>query len=421
MARGGPRDLQPGISTTAGSFGGAGGPDNGAAFRAIVRPIQALRRQQLKLHEHQSRQLLSDSGIPVPAARLAADPAAAARAAAELGGPVVIKAQVLSGGRGKAGGVKLASDPDAAAAAAAEILGLEIGGNLVENVMVAEAVDIAAEYYLAALPDRESGQLMVMASAAGGIEIETVAAQDPEAIRTVGCGVDSGLAPHQARRLAFQLDIPLPLLGDFIRIATATVDCLVSNDASLVEINPLVQSGDRLLAIDAKITIDDSALFRQPRLREMRNPEEETATEAEARDSGISYVKLDGTIGCMVNGAGLAMALLDVIVSEGGEPANFLDVGGGADAGQVAKAMNLILADPAVEVVLVNIFGGITRCDDVAHGIVQALDGLSRRVPLEIRLVGTNQAEGLKILREAGLNAHRDMLSAVRAAVALTG
>ena len=401
--------------------GAAGDPDNGAAFRAIVRAIQALRWQQLKLHEHQSRQLLSDSGIPVPAARLAADPAAAARAAAELGGPVVIKAQVLSGGRGKAGGVKLASDPDGAAAAAAEILGLEIGGTLVDNVMVAEAVDIAAEYYLAALPDRESGQLMVMASAAGGIEIETVAAQDPEAIRTVDCGVDSGLAPHQARRLAFQLDIPLPLLGDFIRIATATVDCLVSNDASLVEINPLVQSGDRLLAIDAKITIDDSALFRQPQLREMRNPEEETATEAEARNSGISYVKLDGTIGCMVNGAGLAMALLDVIVSEGGEPANFLDVGGGADAGQVAKAMNLILADPEVEVVLVNIFGGITRCDDVAHGIVQALDGLSRRVPLEIRLVGTNQAEGLKILREAGLNAHRDMLSAVRAAVALAG
>ncbi|MDE2863006.1 MAG: ADP-forming succinate--CoA ligase subunit beta [Chloroflexota bacterium] len=383
--------------------------------------MQALRWQQLKLHEHQSRQLLAHSGIPVPAARLAADPAAAARAAAELGGPVVIKAQVLSGGRGKAGGVKLANDADGAAAAAAEILGLEIGGNRVENVMVAEAVDIAAEYYLAALPDRESGQLMVMASAAGGIEIETVAAQDPEAIRTVGCGVDSGLAPHQARRLAFQLDIPLPLLGDFIRIATATVDCLVSNDASLVEINPLVQSGDRLLAIDAKITIDDSALFRQPQLREMRNPEEETATEAEARNSGISYVKLDGTIGCMVNGAGLAMALLDVIVSEGGEPANFLDVGGGADAGQVAKAMNLILADPEVEVVLVNIFGGITRCDDVAHGIVQALDGLSRRVPLEIRLVGTNQAEGLKILREAGLNAHRDMLSAVRAAVALAG
>lgn len=421
MARGGPRDLQPGNSTAPGTFGGAGDPDNGAAFRAIVRPIQALRRRQLKLHEHQSRQLLSDSGIPVPAARLAADPAAAARAAAELGGPVVIKAQVLSGGRGKAGGVKLASDADGAAAAAAEILGLEIGGNLVENVMVAEAVDIAAEYYLAALPDRESGQLIVMASAAGGIEIETVAAQDPEAIRTVGCGVDSGLAPHQARRLAFQLDIPLPLLGDFVRIATATVDCLVSNDASLVEINPLVQSGDRLLAIDAKITIDDSALFRQPQLREMRNPEEETATEAEARNSGISYVKLDGTIGCMVNGAGLAMALLDVIVNEGGEPANFLDVGGGADAGQVAKAMNLILADPEVEVVLVNIFGGITRCDDVAHGIVQALDGLSRRVPLEIRLVGTNQAEGLKILREAGLNAHRDMLSAVRAAVALAG
>ncbi len=352
---------------------------------------------------------------------MAADPAAAAQAATELGGPVVVKAQVLSGGRGKAGGVKLVADAGSAAAAAADILGLEIGGDRVEKVMVAEAVDIDAEYYLAALPDREAGQLMVMASAAGGIEIETVAAQDPDAILTAGCGVDSGLAPFQARRLAFQLGIPLPLLGDFVRIATASVDCLVENDASLVEINPLVQAGDRLLAIDAKITVDDSALFRHPKLRALRNPEEETATEAEAREAGISYVKLDGTIGCMVNGAGLAMALLDVIVSEGGEPANFLDVGGGADAGQVAKAMNLILADPGVAVVLVNIFGGITRCDDVANGIVEALAGLPRRVPLEIRLVGTNQAEGLRILRDAGLNAHRDMLTAVRAAVSVAG
>ena len=375
----------------------------------------------MKLHEYQSRELLSDSGIPVPAARLATDPAGVAESAAELGGPVVVKAQVLSGGRGKAGGVKLAADAGAAESAAGQILGLEIGGSRVEKVMVAEAVDIDAEYYLAALPDRESGQLTVMASASGGIEIETVAARDPDAIRTVGCGVEAGLAPFRARQLAFALGVPRALLGDFVRIAIALVKCLVNNDASLVEINPLVRTGDRLMAIDAKITIDDSALFRHPQLRALRNPEEETATEAEAREAGISYVKLDGTIGCMVNGAGLAMALLDVIVGEGGEPANFLDVGGGAGAGQVAKAMNLILADPEVEVVLVNIFGGITRCDDVAHGIVQALAGLSRRVPLQIRLVGTNQDEGLGILREAGLDAHRDMLSAVRAAVALTG
>jgi succinyl-CoA synthetase beta subunit len=375
----------------------------------------------VKLHEYQSRQLLADSGIPVPAARLAAGAAAAAQAATELGGTVVVKAQVLSGGRGKAGGVKLAADAASAATAAAEILGLEIGGDRVEKVMVAEAVDIDAEFYLAALPDREAGQLMVMASASGGMDIETVAAKEPDSIRTASCGVDSGLAPFKARRLAFQLGIPLPLLGDFVGVATAVVDCLVKHDASLVEINPLVITGDRLLAIDAKITIDDSALYRRPGLRVLRNPEEETPTEAEAREAGISYVKLDGTIGCMVNGAGLAMALLDVIVSEGGEPANFLDVGGGADAGQVAKAMNLILDDPEVKVVLVNIFGGITRCDDVAHGIVQALAGLSRRVPLEIRLVGTNQADGLRILRESGLSAHRDMLSAVRAAVALAG
>ena len=375
----------------------------------------------MKLHEYQSRLLLEASGIPVPPARVAADPAGAVRAARELGGPVVVKAQVLSGGRGKAGGVKLAPDPDAAGTAARQILGLEIGGGPVEKVMVATAVDIDAEYYLAALPDREGNQLMVMASAAGGIDIETVAASDPDAIRTVGCGVDAGLAPFQARRLAFQLGIPKALVGQFVRISTALVGCLIENDASLAEINPLVVADGRLLAIDAKITIDDSALFRRPQLRELRNPEEETATESEAREAGISYVKLDGTIGCMVNGAGLAMALLDVIVSEGGEPANFLDVGGGADAEQVATAMNLILADPAVEVVLVNIFGGITRCDDVAHGIVAALEGLPRSVPLEIRLVGTNQAEGLEILRAAGLSAHRDMLSAVRAAVARAG
>ena len=252
---------------------------------------------------------------------------------------MVVKAQVLSGGRGKAGGVRLAPDPDAATTAAADILGSMIGGARVESVLVATAVDISTEYYLAALPDRDSAQLMVMASAAGGVEIETVAAQDPDAICRAYCSVEGGLAPFQARQLAFELGIPAPLRGQFEQLAIALVDCLIENDASLVEINPLVISDERLLAIDAKITIDDSALFRHRQLAGLRNLEEETSTEAEAREAGISYVKLDGSIGCMVNGAGLAMALLDVIVAEGGQPANFLDVGGGADARQVAKAM----------------------------------------------------------------------------------
>ena len=374
----------------------------------------------MKLHEYQSRDLLAGQAIPLPPARLAVDSAGAAEAAAELGGRVVIKAQVLSGGRGKAGGIKLVGDPAAAARSAGNILGRTIGGHQVQKVLVAKAVDIAAEYYLAVLPDRRSRKLVVMASAAGGIDIELTAAENPAAIHRRLCPADGQLEPYQGRELAFDLGLPKALVGQFAQIAASLVKCLQINDASLVEVNPLVISGDQLLAIDAKISIDDSALFRQPCMGALRNPEEESESEALARDAGISYVELDGSLGCMVNGAGLAMALLDVIVAEGGRPANFLDIGGGADADQVARAMRIILCDPSVRAVLVNIFGGITRCDDVARGITAALAEIDSPPPLISRLAGTNQAEGLAILRQAGISAHRDMLAAVRAAVALT-
>ncbi len=376
----------------------------------------------MKLHEHQSRLLLSASGLPVPNAVVVGTPAEAAAAAAQLGRPVVVKAQVLSGGRGKAGGIRLADDPPAASAAAAEILGLSIGGHSVDRLMVAEQVEIASEFYLAALPDRARAQVMVMASAAGGVDIEQVAAEQPAAIKRVYCPAGQGLAPYAGRQLGYDLGIPGDLVSRFANIAAQTVRCLEDHDASLVEINPLVVTAQgELSAIDAKITLDDSALFRHPDLATLRNPEEETAQEAAARAAGIAYVKLDGSIGCMVNGAGLAMALLDVIVSEGGQPANFLDVGGGADAAQVRQAMEIILSDPGVKVVLVNIFGGITRCDDVARGITAALASLDRSVPLVTRLVGTNEQEGLAILRAAGISAHRGMISAVQAAIAASG
>ena len=261
-----------------------------------------------------------------------------------------------------------------------------------------------------------------MASAAGGVDIEQVAAEQPAAIKRVYCPAGQGLAPYAGRQLGYDLGIPGDLVSRFANIAAQTVRCLEDHDASLVEINPLVVTAQgELSAIDAKITLDDSALFRHPDLATLRNPEEETAQEAAARAAGIAYVKLDGSIGCMVNGAGLAMALLDVIVSEGGQPANFLDVGGGADAAQVRQAMEIILSDPGVKVVLVNIFGGITRCDDVARGITAALASLDRSVPLVTRLVGTNEQEGLAILRAAGISAHRGMISAVQAAIAASG
>ena len=285
-------------------------------------------------------------------------------------------------------------------------------------MLVAEASEIEREIYLGAIIDRNAKRILLMASGEGGVEIEQVARTNPSAIYREYVQASGILDAHQGRRLGFMLGLDWKQVRQFESIAGSLVELAVRIDASLAEINPLIVTpeGD-LRAIDAKVNIDDNALFRRPDVAELRNPEEETGPERLARESGISYVKLDGNIGCMVNGAGLAMALLDVIKLQGGDPANFLDVGGGADAAQVRTAMEIILADPAVKLVLVNIFGGITRCDEVARGVVAATSGLDRDVPLVVRLVGTNEDEGLAVLRGAEISAYRGMVDAVNEAV----
>ena len=372
----------------------------------------------MKLHEYQARALFAEAGIPVPASRVATSAREAWETAEKIGKPVVVKAQVLVGGRGKAGGVILADTPPAAREAAAKILGLTIGGYPVEKVLVAEASEIEREIYLGAIVDRNAKRILLMVSGEGGVEIEQVARTNPSAIYREYVQPSGVLDAHRGRRLGFKLGLDWKQVRQFESIARSLIELAVRIDASLAEINPLIVTpeGD-LRAIDAKVNIDDSALFRRPDVAKLRNSEEETGPERLARKSGISYVKLDGNIGCMVNGAGLAMALLDVIKLQGGDPANFLDVGGGADAAQVRTAMEIILADPAVKLVLVNIFGGITRCDEVARGVVAATAGLDRNVPLVVRLVGTNEDEGLAILRNAGISAHRGMVDAVNEAV----
>jgi succinyl-CoA synthetase beta subunit len=373
----------------------------------------------MKIHEYQAQELFASLGIPVPPAKVATTPNEAKAIANDLAASVVIKAQVLSGGRGKAGGVKLALTSDEAQVITHEILGTEIQGQLVEKVLVALAVDIVSEIYLGAIVDRQTHSILLMASAHGGVDIEETAGTNPGDIIKVAIDPNLGLASHQARAVGFALGLEWSQVKQFGSIATRLTKAVIDLDATTAEINPLVVTSDgSLSAIDAKITIDDSALFRHPELLKLRNLEEDTGPEREARDAGISYVKLGGNIGCMVNGAGLAMALLDVIQLHGGEPANFLDVGGGANADQVRLAMEIILADQAVDLVLVNIFGGITRCDDVALGVVDAQRSLKRKVPLVVRLVGTNEEQGLEILRKDGIIAHRDMVDAVVAAVA---
>lgn len=398
----------------------------GILLLAILVTINNRDTPLVKIHEFQAKELLAQYGLPIPPGAVATTPEAARAAAAAIGGTVVVKAQVLVGGRGKAGGVKLAATPDEAAAQAAEILGMDIKGITVQRVLVAQAVDIATEIYLGVILDRTAKAITIMASAEGGVEIEEVARETPEKIHRVHVHPLAGYADYQGRKLAFDIGIPPQLSRDFAAIVRALVQALVDNDGELVEINPLVITQEGAIqCIDAKINLDDNALYRHKDLAALRDLDEEEPAERAAREAGLSFVKLDGTIGCVVNGAGLAMATMDTIKLSGGSPANFLDIGGGARAESVENALKIILDDPNVTAVLFNIFGGITRCDEVARGIVSALPSLARRVPMVVRLVGTNQEEGRAILREAGLVAADTMQAAsqevVRVAAAPQG
>jgi succinyl-CoA synthetase beta subunit len=374
----------------------------------------------MKIHEYQAKEILARHGIPVNSGELATTPDEAEAIARKIGKMVVVKAQVLVGGRGKAGGVKLAKTPEEAREKAQQILGMDIKGITVQKVLIADAADIAQEYYLGAILDRGSKQIVVMASAAGGVEIEEVARETPELIHRVGVDPLIGFQDFQARDLAYAMEIPAPLIRDFVKICRGLVDALIAGDASLAEINPLIRTPDgKLLAIDAKTDLDDFGLARHPDLEALRDPNEDIPVEKAAREAGLSYVKLDGDIGCMVNGSGLAMGTMDAIKLHGGEPANFLDVSGGANEQQVTTAMRLILSDPKVNAVLINIFGGITRGDIVARGILAGLKAVQTDLPMVIRLVGTNSEEGRQILADNGLVALESMDEAAAKVVAL--
>jgi succinyl-CoA synthetase beta subunit len=378
--------------------------------------------EPVKLQEYRSKEILARHGVPVSAGEIATNPEDARAAAARIGGPVVVKAQVLVGGRGKAGGVKLAATPDEAAARAKEIIGLQIKGVTVRTVLIAPAAQIAREYYLGLVLDRGGRAVTIIASADGGVEIEETARTNPEAILRLPLHPLIGLQEHQVRRVAFFLGLPAELRKDFAAILNGLHAAFMESDADLAEINPLVVTDEgQLLALDAKIVLDDSALFRHPDLEALRDLGEEEPSETAARDAGINFIKLDGSIGCMVNGAGLAMTTMDLVKLAGGEPANFLDIGGGAKADRVAAAFRIILEDPNVRSILINIFGGITRGDEVAHGIVEARASLGRQVPMVVRIVGTNAAEAAEILRAANLITADSLDDAARKAVAAAG
>jgi succinyl-CoA synthetase beta subunit len=374
----------------------------------------------MKLHEYQSKAIFANHGIPIPKGTVVDNAADARQAAAQLGRKVVVKAQVLVGGRGKAGGVKVASSPDEAEQVADQILSMQIKGLQICKVLVDEALDIAREIYLGITVDRASRQAIMMGSSAGGVEIEEVARTTPEKIIRVSIDPALGLQDFQARSLGFDLGIEKTLIRDFTSIAGGLYKAFITTDASLAEINPLVVTADhRLIAADGKIVLDDNALYRHPLLEELRDADEESPAERSARKAGLSYVKLGGNIGCMVNGAGLAMATMDVIKLCGGEPANFLDIGGGAKADKVKAALEIILSDPNVKAILINIFGGITRGDEVAKGIVEGLKAVPTQVPMIARIVGTNAEEGRKILASANMITAETLEEGAQRAVAV--
>ena len=374
----------------------------------------------MNLHEYQARDILRRHGIPVPPGDVASTPAEARALAEKFGGKVVVKAQVHAGGRGKAGGVKLADGAAAAQAAASAILGMTIKGLTVHKVLVAPAADIASESYVGIIVDRASQRPVLMVSAAGGIDIEEVAAKTPEKIHRLAIDPRYGLLPHQALTLGFALYKDVKQARAAADIMQKLYTAVYAVGASLAEINPLVTTPDGAVqALDAKIGVDDNELERRPEIAALRDASAEAPAEVTAREAGLTFIKLEGSVGCCVNGAGLAMATMDLVKYYGGEPANFLDIGGSSNPQKVVSALRIITSDPHVKVILFNIFGGITRCDDVANGIVQATREFTLKVPMVIRLTGTNEQLAIEILTKAGYSALTDMDAAVKQAVKL--
>jgi succinyl-CoA synthetase beta subunit len=376
----------------------------------------------MKLHEYQAKSLLRDHGIPVPKGKVADSPEEAETIAREVGCPVMVKAQVLVGGRGKAGGVKKAADPKEAAARARDILGMKIKGIVVQRVLVARAVDIAKEFYVSLTVDRALKAVQCIASASGGMEIEEIAVREPHKIIRFALDPEQGLVRGRhfdALAHAFAAPVVSPIVAEQAwRIVEGMYRLFAEKDCSLVEINPCALTPDgSLVAADAKVIFDDNALYKHPELESLRSPEEYGEDEMDAKSHGLSYVGLDGTIGCIVNGAGLSMATMDLIKYFGGSPANFLDVGGSSNPEKVLNALRIISKNPRVTAILINIFGGITRCDDIARGILMAKEQIRIPVPLTIRLIGTNEKEGRGLLEKAGIDAYTDLTEAVQAVV----
>jgi succinyl-CoA synthetase beta subunit len=374
----------------------------------------------MKIHEYQAKEIFAEYGIPIPANDVCRTVEEVVKIYKSTSGMAAIKAQVLVGGRGKAGGVKLARTLEDAEKHANAILGMEIKGLTVEKVLVYEALEIVSEFYVGFTTDRNTKSVMMMASAEGGVEIEVVAKESPEKIIKLPIDPRYGLMDFQARNVAMELFGDVKLARQAVGIFQKLFRCYMDLDSSLTEINPLVLTPDgELIALDAKMNFDDNALYRHPQIEAMREVSPDEAKEISAKEMGLSYIKLDGEIGCMVNGAGLAMATMDIIKLYGGSPANFLDIGGSSNPEKVVEAMNILLSDDNVKVVMINIFGGITRCDDVARGLSKALDMLNVELPVVVRLSGTNAEEGRAILSEKNLITAESMGEAARKAIEL--
>lgn len=375
----------------------------------------------MKLHEYQAKEIFASYGIPVPPGKVATTPEEARSIASEIGKKVVIKAQVHVGGRGKAGGIKFADSPEEAAKVASEILSMEIKGLPVRKVLVGECLDVVEEYYLGVIVDRRTQRPVVMVSSAGGVDIEEVARETPEKIHKYVVDPLKGFLPYEARKLAFKIVPDAKLALKTSAVLKKLYEVFEGVDASLAEINPFVRTPqDEMIALDAKINIDDNALPRRPNIEKLRDPDAENPYEVKAREKGLSYVKLDGTIGCIVNGAGLAMATMDMVKRYGAEPANFLDIGGSSNPEKVTTAMEIILSDRNVKAILFNIFGGITRCDDVANGIVEALSKMKVNVPVVVRLTGTNEDQAAEILKKVNIVPVKSMDEGVREVIRLS-